>query len=100
MAIYAQFDERGAQVQLASNSGFADLGAWLDALPAEFAELKKLREESASADLSALREELATALEEHEPQADVRSTVEDFIAALEENDAAEFVLVTSGMEEA
>lgn len=99
MSLYAQFDDDGPQMQIASNTGWSDFGAWIESLDVgAFPELISLWEYGQSNNIMQLGKEIANALAAHLLKGTVSSTAQVITAALAGNMTAEAVYVTSGMQ--
>ena len=102
MAIYAQFDENGAQEQVATNTGWSQFGDWADDQDvADYPALVQLWEHGHSTSLKDVHVELGKALQGHtlpyNPEGDLRAIMEGLQKAVGDNLDAEILLVTNGV---
>jgi hypothetical protein len=97
MAIYAQFDEAGECIQLASNTGWSEFIDWVETLDG-YKRLSQLVDEANCEDIAGLRDELESCLEDEPPEnKDVLDVAHQVIHAIDAGGKAEIMLITSGV---
>lgn len=97
MAIYAQFDEDGACVQVASNMGWGEFGDWVETLKG-YQRVRKLWEDGNTEDIAGVRAELEELLKETPPEnKDVEDVAHQVIHAIDAGTPAEIMLITNGV---
>lgn len=92
---YALQIDTADEVPLASNSGWGDFSRWVAGLPAGFPALRHLCREGWTGKVAELRSELAAALKDHAPKADVKTTAAGLLKSVPAG--AEVVSVTDGL---
>lgn len=99
MGLYLQLgDDKANASDLASTSGWGDVGRWADALPAKTADtLVHLWHHGYEVDLTDLVKEVKAAMKSHTPKPDVASTLTNLLSILKEARDVSYVLVTNGM---
>ena len=98
MSYYVAFDGELSD-QVATNTGWADFGRWVDDLDDKvYPELVHLREHGWSQRLDSLGADLVDAVEHHAPDdADTLSVVASLQAQLHNRGGAEVATITDGM---
>lgn len=97
MAVYAQFDENGECIQLASNVGWSQFGDWVETLD-DCPRLKELWESGSCEDIAGLRDELDQTLKDAEPKdPNVASVAHQVIHAIDAGGKADILLITAGV---
>ncbi len=94
MSQYAQFDENGRQVQIASNSGWSDFCNWSDTIKSEA--LKQLVEEGFTENLDRLAQELEF-FKGSKRSKDVADIAGGILDAVKSNLGAGCIMVTNGV---
>lgn len=93
MSAYAQFDEAGEQVQVASNSGWGEFIDWVETTKAKA--LLALVDNGHSEDLTGILRDLES-LKDSNRSADVADIADGLEQAIRENVTAEILLITNG----
>lgn len=97
MAIYAQFDQDGECIQLASNVGWSEFGDWVETLKNK-PNLTALWTSGACEKIPDLRAEMESQLDSAPPEnPDVESVAQQLIHAIDASGSAEILLVTAGV---
>ena len=99
MSMYAQFDEKGSQEQVGTNTGWSQFGDWADGLDTgTYPAVVQLWEHGHSTSLPDLESQLSTALMAHPPEDDdTRAVAQSLLDAVGLNPDAEIVLMTQGL---
>ena len=103
MGLYLQLgDNREEPEDLASISGWGDVGRWAESLPPHTADcLLHLCTEGWEQNIPGLKREVTATMKSHPPASDVAITLENMLAVLDAaGDALPYVNVTNGMIEA
>jgi hypothetical protein len=97
MAIYAQFDEAGPCIQIASNAGWSEFGDWSETL-GDKSKITALFTTGECENIPGLRAELEAVLQKTPPDnKDVYSVADGIIHAIDAGGVAEILLVTAGV---
>lgn len=97
MALYTQFDEGGACLQVATNQGWSEFGDWIETQTSAPLALS-LWTQGYCEDLAGLRAEMETLLREAPPKnKDVASILDQLIYNIDAAGPAEIILVTNGL---
>jgi hypothetical protein len=94
MSIYAQFDEDGDQVQIASNTGWSKFGNWAESLE-NCPLILHLWEKGNCIDLSGLAGELPIAMKQKPPSRGVTESIKALLKSLRRNSKAAILLITN-----
>ena len=99
MSMYAQFDENGAQEQIATNTGWSRFGDWAEGLDVgTYPAVVQLWEHGHSTTLPDVKDQLAGALDATPPaDQDTRDVAQGLLDAVGQNLAAEILLITNGV---
>ncbi len=94
MAIYTQFDEDGATLQVASNMGWSDFGEYIEKQK-DAPLAKALWETGLCEKIPALRKELLALLETN-PEKDIASVIDQLVHNID-GTSAKILLITNGV---
>lgn len=99
MGVYLQLGKDTEPTDLASTSGWGDVGRWADGLPAKTADtLVHLWHHGYEVDIEDLQKEVKAAIKKHKPKHDVESTLNNLLALLKgADDDLPYVIVTNGL---
>lgn len=97
MSIYAQFDEDGPCLQLASNVGWSEFGDWVETIKG-YSIITDLFNNGNTENIKGLRDELEDVLEKNPPESkDVLSVADGIIHSIDSAGDAEIMMITFGM---
>jgi len=98
MGVYLQIGKDTEPADLASTTGWGDVGRYADSLPPKTADtLVHLWHHGYEVDLADLQKEVKAAMKSHAPKPDVESTLTNLLTLLKGAGEASYVVVTNGM---